>query len=345
MLKVGLIGFGFMGHMHFENYLRLAAEGVPIELTAICDIRIEELKNEKVVGNISTDQSSYDLSSFRLYSDMEDMLKNEQLDIIDIALPTYLHADVSCDLLERGYHVFCEKPMALNSVEGTRMVETAKRTGKNLMIGQCLRFWPAYEYLKNCVEDERYGKVTSGYFFRGGATPNGWYREKEKSGGSMLDMHIHDTDMIHWLFGKPEKVSSLGRTVVPGSGYDIVSTNYIYEDNKVLNAQADWTLQGDYGFSMTYRVNFERGNIVFENDQVKVNPNHASGFIAELSSDRGYYREISYFVHSILNNTLISVATPESTLGSLEIIEAEICSADKDGEIVILSDKTITAST
>lgn len=345
MLKVGLIGFGFMGHMHFENYLRLAAEGVPIELTAICDIRIEELKNEKVVGNISTDQSSYDLSSFRLYSDMEDMLKNEQLDIIDIALPTYLHADVSCDLLERGYHVFCEKPMALNSVEGTRMVETAKRTGKNLMIGQCLRFWPAYEYLKNCVEDERYGKVTSGYFFRGGATPNGWYREKEKSGGCMLDMHIHDTDMIHWLFGKPEKVSSLGRTVVPGSGYDIVSTNYIYEDNKVLNAQADWTLQGEYGFSMTYRVNFERGNIVFENDQVKVNPNHAAGFIAELSSDRGYYREISYFVHSILNNTLISVATPESTLGSLEIIEAEICSADNDGEIVILSDKTITAST
>lgn len=337
MLKVGLIGFGFMGHMHFENYVRLAQEGAPVQLTAICDVLIDQLKDRKVEGNISTEQTSFDLSPYRLYSDIEEMLKNEQLDFVDITLPTYLHADLTSNLLERGYHVFCEKPMALNSAEAIRMAETAKKTGKKLMIGQCLRFWPAYEYLKNCIEDGRYGKVTGGYFFRGGATPNGWFREKEKGGGCMLDMHIHDTDVIHYLFGKPQKVSSVGRNVVPGSGYDIVTTNYIYEDGKVLNAQADWTLQGDYGFSMTYRVNFERGNLVFENDQVKVSPNDGPGFIAELSSDMGYYREIRYFVDSILHDTPVSTATPESTLGSLEIIEAEIHSADHGGELVTIT--------
>jgi predicted dehydrogenase len=85
-------------------------------------------------------------------------------------------------------------------------------------------------------------------------------------------MHIHDTDIVHWLFGNPDQVSSPGHNVIPGSGYDIVTTNYSYKDGKVVNAQAVWTLEGDYGFAMTYRVNFERGNLVFENNQLKVNP-------------------------------------------------------------------------
>ncbi|GGD56663.1 Gfo/Idh/MocA family protein [Paenibacillus nasutitermitis] len=336
MLKVGLIGFGFMGHMHLENYVRLQAEGVPVELVAICDLRIEELKNAKVEGNIATDTQITDLSRYRLYADIEDMLSSEQLDIVSIALPTYLHAEITCDLLGRGYHVLCEKPMALNSVEGKRMIAAAEQSGKKLQIGQCLRFWPAYEYLKETVDSGRFGAATGGYFFRGGATPEGWFRVKELSGGAMLDMHIHDTDVINWIFGMPEKVQSLSRNIVPGSGYDIVSTNYSYEDGKVLNAQCDWTLQGDFGFSMVYRVNFEGGNLVFENNEVKVNPNDAPGFIAELSPDMGYYREIRYFVESIINGTSITVAEPQSTLASLEILEAEILSADRGGEAVEL---------
>ncbi|MBW7454952.1 Gfo/Idh/MocA family protein [Paenibacillus sepulcri] len=339
MLKVGLIGFGFMGHMHMENYVRLQAEGVEVELVAICDLLIEELKHQKVEGNIATDSQITDLSKYRLYADIEEMLSSEQLDMVSITLPTYLHADLTCDLLGRGYHVLCEKPMALNSADGRRMIAAAEQSGKKLMIGQCLRFWPAYEYLKETVDSGRFGAATGGYFFRGGATPDGWFRIGEKSGGAMLDMHIHDTDAIHWIFGKPEKVLSMSRNVVPGSGYDIVSTNYSYADGKVINAQCDWTLQGDYGFSMVYRVNFEKGNIVFENNQVKVNPNDAPGFIAELSPDMGYYREIRYFVESVMNDTPITTAEPVSTLGSLEIIEAEILSADRRGEAVTLGSK------
>src|SRR5690606_20468608 len=120
-----------------------------------------------------------------------------------------------------------------------------------------------------------------------GGLPQPWYLNGADSGGCMVDMHIHDTDVINWLFGKPQSVSTLARNVVPGSAYDIVSTNYVYPDGKVLNAQADWTLGGDYGFSMTFRVNFERGNLVFENGALKVNPNDAPGFVAELSPDMG----------------------------------------------------------
>ncbi|MEF2245106.1 MULTISPECIES: Gfo/Idh/MocA family protein [unclassified Paenibacillus] len=333
MIKVGLIGFGFMGRMHFDNYVRLMKEGRDVQLVAICDLRIEELKHGSTWGNIATEQSVYDLTPYNLYDNIQDMLDNEELDMVDLALPTPLHADVSCSMLERGLHVLCEKPIALSAEEGRRMAETARKTGNKLMIGQCLRFWPAYEYLKSCVEDGRYGNVVSGNFFRGGASPQGWFLDGTQSGGCMVDMHVHDTDVINWLFGMPTHVSSLARNVIPGSAYDTVSTNYFYPDNKVINAQADWTLQGDFGFSMTYRVNFEKGNIVFDEKGVKVNPEGAEGFMAELSSDMGYYREISYFIDTINNNTENTVCTPESAVKSLEIIEAEIRSADNQGAI------------
>ena len=336
MLKVGLIGFGFMGRMHFDNYVRLAAEGAPVQLVSICDLRIEELKNGAAWGNIATEQEVYDLSPYRLYDDIQTMLENEQLDIVDITLPTNLHADLACSLLERGIHVLCEKPVAGTSADGWRMANTAKHTGSTLMVAQCLRFWPAYEYLKSCVEDGRYGAVTSGSFFRGGSSPQGWFLDGSQSGGCILDMHIHDTDIVNWLFGKPAQVSTIARNVIPGSGYDIVSTNYIYPDGKVLNAQADWTLQGDFGFAMTYRVNFEGGNLIFENNQVKVNPNEAPGFIAELPEDMGYYRELNYFINSVNNGKPVTVCTPESAVESLEIVEAEIRSANGKGALEAL---------
>lgn len=334
MLKVGLIGFGFMGRMHFDNYVRLMKEGANVQLVAIADLRIEELKNGAAWGNIATEQSVYDLTPFALYDSIDKMLENEELDVIDITLPTPLHADMACSMLERGHHVLCEKPVALTSEDGRRMAETAKRTGNTLMIAQCLRFWPAYEYLKACVEDGRYGAVTAGSFYRGGGLPQPWYLNGADSGGCMVDMHIHDTDVINWLFGKPQSVSTLARNVVPGSAYDVVSTNYLYPDGKVVNAQADWTLGGDYGFSMTFRVNFERGNLVFENNVLKVNPNDGPGFVAELPSDMGYYYEIKYFIESVSAGVPVAVCSPESAVESLEIVEAEIASADLKGAYV-----------
>ncbi|SFT29370.1 Gfo/Idh/MocA family protein [Paenibacillus sp. BC26] len=336
MIKVGLIGFGFMGRMHFDNYTRLMAEGAPVQLKAICDVRIEELKDGKAIGNIATNQELYNLDPFNLYTDIEEMIANEDLDMIDITLPTGLHADITISMLEKGYHVMCEKPIARTAEDAWRMVATAERTGKKLMIGQCLRFWPAYEYAKACIEDGRYGKPLGGSFFRGSGLPAEWFLDGSKSGGCLLDMHIHDTDMVHWLFGVPDKVSTMARNVIPGSAYDIVSTHYVYDSGLVLNAQADWTLRGDFGFEMNYRINFEGGNLIFADNKVKVNPNEEPSFVAELSDDMGYYFEIRSFIDSLANDKPITVCTPESAARTLDIIEAEQKSADAGGTFISL---------
>ena len=158
-----------------------------------------------------------------------------------------------------------------------------------------------------------------------------WLLQKEKSGGCLFDQHIHDVDTINWLFGKPDSVSTIAKVINKGNGYDIVSTNYLYEDEKVINAQDDWTLNGDYGFEMRYRVNFERGNVVYEKGKIVVNPVGEKAFEPELSKDNGYYRELKYFIQSIIHKTSVDKACPYSTMETIRIAEAEQTSADSKG--------------
>lgn len=336
MLNIAVIGIGFMGKTHLENYLRLEREGAPIRVVALCDIDETKMNGGGAAGNIDTVKEAVDYGRFNKYTSIGEMLEREKLDIVDITLPTYLHREMAVACLERGIHVLCEKPMALTVGDCDAMIEAAKANGKSLMIGQCLRFWPAYVYLKELIDGGTFGKPLSGSFFRGGGTPGWgpWVLEKDKGGGALMDMHVHDTDMVNWLYGKPEAVSCMGKNVIPGSGFDIVSTNYRYADGKVIHGHVDWTQNGDFGFEMGFKANFEKGNVQFIGGKLKVNPNEGQGYYAELPDDDGYYFEVKHFVESILNDKPITIAEPESTKGSIQIIEAEVASADAGGEWV-----------
>ncbi len=337
MLRVAIAGVGFMGRAHLENYVRLESEGHGVKLVALCDIDEEKLKGPSSGGNIDVGTGKLDYSRYSLYTDIDDMLDSEELDYLDITLPTYLHAEVSIKALNRGLAVLCEKPMALNTKQCREMIDASEANDRPLMIAQCLRFWPQYEYLKQCVDDGRYGKVISGFFFRGGGTPiwshRNWLLNKDKSGGCLFDQHIHDVDTINWLFGLPERVSTIARNVIPGSGFDALSTNYIYSDGKVINAQDDWTLNGDFGFEMTYRVNFEKANLVFKGGVLTVNPSDGKAFVPELPPDDGYYREIRHFIDCLKTGASMDVADPKSTMESIRLAEAEAQSAANRGAL------------
>jgi len=340
MIRIGLIGLGFMGRTHLENYARLEQEGLPIQVVAVCDADPAKLEGRGAGGgNIDTSASELDLERYAKYTDVSTMLANERLDAVDITLPTFLHRDVAVQCLRSGLHVLCEKPMAMSVGECRDMIEAAEDAGKLLLIGQCLRFWPAYVYLKEVVAQGTYGKIRSATFFRGGGTPTWgpWLLQKSLSGGALMDMHVHDTDMVNWLFGKPEAVSSQALNVIPGGGYDIVSTHYRYPDGKVVNAQADWTLEGDFGFDMSFRVNCEKGNLVFKDGVLKVNPAGQAGFVPALSEDMGYYHQLKYFAEAVINNLKADVAPPASTMDTIAIIEAELASADNGGTWVPVS--------
>ncbi|WP_129724514.1 Gfo/Idh/MocA family protein [Xylanivirga thermophila] len=340
MLKVGLVGIGFMGRGHLDNYIRLESEGFPVKLVAVCDIDPDKFENKFVPGNIDVGNAKYDFSKYNLYTSIDEMLEKEDLDYVDMPLPTYIHSESAVKALNKGVNVLCEKPMALTVEQCQAMIDAAEKNNKKLMIAQCLRFWPAYEYVKECIDTNKFGDVVGAYFFRGGATPRwsyqNWLLQKDKSGGALLDQHVHDVDTINWLFGTPKSVSTIGRNVIPGSGYDIVSTHYIYDDGKVVTAEDDWVLNGDYGFEMRFRVNFENGNVVYENGVLKVNPHDGKSFTPDLPEDNGYYREIKYYVNALLNDQTIDIAAPHSTMETIRIARAEVESADNNGKVVEL---------
>ena len=136
MLKVGLIGCGFMGAMHANCYKNI--EGV--KLVAFADIRREK-----------ADELAKDTSA-TIYGDGKDLIANADVDIIDICLPTFLHAEYAMLAMEKVKYVFVEKPVALTVAEGKAMLQKSRETGCQVQVGQVIRFgtsmWNSKKYSK-----------------------------------------------------------------------------------------------------------------------------------------------------------------------------------------------------
>lgn len=340
ILKAAVIGLGGMGRGHLNNYIRLTEEGDIIKLVAACDINEEKFGNAKSNFNIEgIDRGGYDFSKFNCYTDMDEMLEKEELDLVTVALPTFLHCEATIKCLDHGINVLCEKPMALCAEDCQKMIDAAKRNNKRLMIGQCLRFWGEYEVLKEYVEKETIGRCTGGIFFRGGGTPSNsymdWYTKRELGGGGLRDQHVHDVDMVQYLFGTPKALQSIGQTIIEGSGYDNVSTNYIYDDLKAINAQNDWTLSGP-GFEMSFRVNFTGGTIFMDSQGFRIAKKDGTVFTPEYCKENAYYKEVRYFADCIINDKPNLINPPEASMETIKMVDAETASADQGGAVIRL---------
>ena len=141
-IRVALLGFGGIARVHNNAYQQLKREGYPVELVAVCEKNTETVR-QAITINLGNDTEPLP-ESVKVYSCVEDLLENEEYDLADICLPTFLHKSMSVNQLLAGKHVLCEKPMALNAEDCAEMVAAARGAGLRLMIGQCLRFDKAY---------------------------------------------------------------------------------------------------------------------------------------------------------------------------------------------------------
>ena len=134
------------------------------------------------------------------------------------------------------------------------------------MIAQCNRFYGAVRILKSYIDNGEMGKAYGAEFYREGGDIepmgyNNWFRDEALSGGAIQDLHVHDTDMVNFLFGMPKAVSTIGVNRIPGAGFDALSTNYVYDD-KIVSARCDWTIAHDKFNTRSIRINFEKGYII-----------------------------------------------------------------------------------
>lgn len=313
-MKIGIIGLGFMGGVHLKAWQQIT----DAQVAAVCDAN--PIFKEAKQGNIASASGELNLDGIAVYTDIAEMLANESLDAVSITLPTHLHKAVSIQCLEADVHVLCEKPMALNSDDCEAMISAASDAGKELMIAHCIRFWPAYAWLKQAADQETYGKVHSAEFERLSSMPawseDSWFSDPKKSGGIALDLHIHDLDFIQHLFGATEQIQS--RTVKLKDGNPGYIQSWVdYPENRTVTATASWMMPESFGFKMAFTISFENAAVVFDGQTLQVFADDAEPLTPELPEGDGYQHEIQYFAELIQGEANETIITPEQAAESV----------------------------
>ncbi len=313
MLKVGLVGVGGISGAHIPAWEEMA----DAELVAVCDIRTERM--EKYPDK-------------RHYIDFDEMLANEELDILDICLPTYLHADFAVKAMEKGINVICEKPISLKNEDVERVYSTAKKNNVKFMVAQVLRFWPEYELLKEIYDSKRYGKLLSGTMIRLGGYPrwswDGWMMDEKRSGLVPFDLHIHDLDFMVYAFGMP-KISHQYRSKLPKQ--DFISVTYDFGEFSI-NSEASWYATC-YPFTAEFRFQFEDAVVANENgkmmiylkDDEKIDlSQQAEGDTGSINLPKSdaYANEIIYFANCVKNNLPVEKVKSEELDCVLKILNS-----------------------
>lgn len=268
MLKVGIVGIGAISNSHIPSWMSVEEA----KIVALCDIRPEQMK--KWEGKLDAN----------FYTDCDEMLANEELDVLDVCLPTYLHTEYAMKGFSHNLHVMCEKPISLNIDDIDMLYDEAEKRGKTYMIGQVVRFWQEYDYLKKVYESGELGKLMSGKMSRLSGVPkwswDGWLTDKKRSGLVPFDLHIHDADFMVYAFGAP-KNAIVHRANDKMQDYFNVTYEY---DGFFINAEAAW-YNGRKPFAATFIFQFEKGVIEFTDGKLTVYKEENDEIIVPFDAD------------------------------------------------------------
>jgi len=327
-LKVGIIGLGSMGSTHLDIYSKIS----DVEVIAIADSIQSRLDgSSKAEGNISgqAEGGVTGLSATKYLDGME-LIKNPDIDIVDICVGTDLHFVFVEAALSKGKHVLVEKPLARSYDEAKKIVQLAENSECYVMSAMCLRYWPAWVYLKEAIETSAFGKCLSLNCKRQTSFPGGaFYSDHNQCGGALLDLHVHDTDFINYCLGLPDAVFSQGY-MGPSGGIDHIVTSYIYKESgsssTLVSSEGSWTMQNGYGFNMSYTANFENGTLSYLLDDEETLELFRTGQEPEsikLKKGMGYEFEIRTFIDEILSGTTTNFDLLSQAAETIAIIEAE----------------------
>jgi len=323
MLKAGICGFGALGHIHADSLCR--SEGV--DVTAVCDINQTQFSVKAVTLNIDYPADMFGIDSAHIYNDYREMLCKEKLDLLVVALPTDLHADAVIQGLDAGCHVLCEKPMALTVEDCDRMIATRDINNRELMIAQCLRFWPEYEYLLSCIKDCRFGGLKSLFMERIGAysgCTESWFNQGNRSGGAMVDLHVHDLDWVQMALGRPSGIYAKGHVGKTGAIDDVTSI-WDYMDGIYVAMHGSWMYMGN--FDMKFTAIFEEASVEYcmsEKKGLKIRRRGSDDdeYIIKDGAS-GYLQELQYFLGCIRGEHSNLICPAESTRDSIDLVMAE----------------------
>ena len=330
-ISVGVIGLGFMGQTHVSAFAR--ADGC--EVVAVADQDPRRLSGEASEGgNFDTGGSErlFDPARVSTCEEALELIDHPDVDLVSITTPTHTHLGLAGAVIASGRHLLVEKPVDLRSSEILELASAARDAGVLAMPAHCMRFWPAWAWMKARIDDRTYGKCIRASFLRRGSLP-GWnqdfYLDDSKSGGAIVDFHIHDTDFILHCFGTP-------RSVVSEGSRRYVRTRYEYPDGPEVVAEGGWLEDPDAEFKMLARIECEGGVITFDigrepelivelsNGDLEPHPEASEG-------GTGYDGQIRALLEAIASGSQTPPVTLEDAAETARVLEAEIASVEAGG--------------
>lgn len=190
MLRTAVIGVGHLGKQHARIHAELASEG-KISFVAACDV------DERAARAVASERSTESATEWRTLLG--------RVDAVSLAVPTEAHCEIACALLEAGVHVLVEKPISRTLEEADRMIATAERTGATLQIGHAERFNPALVALRPHVKSPLYFEIHR----------VGQFTSRSLDIDVVLDLMIHDLDIVQWLVGQEVEATEVRAVGLP----------------------------------------------------------------------------------------------------------------------------------
>jgi UDP-N-acetylglucosamine 3-dehydrogenase len=243
------------------------------------------------------------------------------IDAISNTLPTHLHAEHTIAALKAGKHVLLEKPFALTAVGCDGMIAAQKESGKVLLVAHVLRFWGDYISLVDFVQSGEIGKPLSAVATRLSQLPGwaDWFLNPAWSGGAVLDLCVHDFDVLNWILGQPKSVYARGRELKPGLWNNIhASLDYGHSEGFVEGSEF---MPEGYPFTAALKVLCEGGVVEFmfraggvsvemggTNSLVVYEP--GKSYALDAKPGDAYENQASYFVDCVRNGRMPTLGTP-----------------------------------
>lgn len=276
MVRIGIVGIGFMGMIHYLAARKLQGAKV----AAVCSRDERKLAGDwrSIQGNFGPRGEMMDLSSLKKYRNLDDMLADPDIDLVDACNPTNLHPDTALRALKAGKHVLVEKAIALDTKDADAMVAAARQAGKLLMVAHVLPFFPEFAFAAEAIRGGKHGKLLGGHFKRVISRPD-WSAEigdASKTGGPAVDLHIHDTHFIGLVCGVPGQVFATG--VIEGDAVAYLTTQYLYgPGGPSVTCSSGAIAQKGRPFVHGYEIYLEKATLVYESGTCPLTVLYADG--------------------------------------------------------------------
>lgn len=325
-LKLGVIGLGRFSTLHFQSLKQI--EGVTV--TAVADT--DPLRAQRVAGEWGC----------TAYTDWRQMLSEQSLDAVSVLTPESYHAEPVISALQAGSHVFVEKPLAVDSASGQKMLRAAEAAGKQLMVGHVCRFDARYIAIERAIREGRLGTLRSIYARRN--NPKKYFSTYRRTNPIFI-LGIHDIDLLHWFTGSPVSEVYAYST---GSGPDrdlvwsmlkfangtigVIENNWLLPDHSPAEQDVRMEVVGESG---TVHVQDPDQTLAFWSDDTVTTPASYSWNEVYGRYSGALYEELHHFFSCIRNQQPSNILRPAHAFAAVKVAEAIIRSSETGQPVAI----------